>query len=869
MIPELYRASCPLNPAVHSGRPAVQVGKYMGSRFPLIFCAALLVPGCLLYSSASEKTPSNKGAAPAKPALPPIRSLKLEPASLTLEDGRDERRVLVWGETASGQRIDVTGEAALACESTNVELDKSGYIRPKAKGAAEVTFTVGKLKAKLPVTVKDATIPEIRFVRDVEPVMSKLGCNAGTCHGAAKGKNGFKLSLRGYDPEFDYQALINDLSGRRFSRVKVEESLMLLKPTSEVPHEGLQALKPGSREYHILRQWIAEGTKYDDPEKGRATSIEVLPSRIDLDLPGRSQQIIVLAHYADDSVRDVTRDAIITCNNGDVATVKENTVTGIRRGEAAVLVKFEGSYGTKLVAVMGDRTGYKWTDVAESNYIDKHVHAKLKTMKILPSEPCTDAEFIRRVSLDLTGMPPTPERTRAFLADKTSRKEKREKLVDDLLESKDYVEYWANKWADLLQCNSENLGQKGVWVFRDWIQQSIAANKPYDQFVRELLLSEGSAYRNPEVNYYRALREPGKITEDVSQTFLGVRFNCNKCHDHPFEKWTQNQYYQFSAYFSRVAIKRGSLGKDSVRNFTGDLMQVPGEEIVYLKESGEVKHPKTDIEVRPKVPVGEAKERPADGDRREAFVEWLTSKENPYFAEAMANRVWSYFFGRGIIEPVDDIRGSNPPSNPELLDALKKDFVQGGFDVRHLMRTICRSATYQLSIGKNKWNEDDAINFSHATPRRLSAEQMLDSVAVATGTRPTLTGAAPGMRAVELPDGMVAGNDFLSLFGRPKRQSACECERTSNVTLSHALNLINGATISESLSSPTNRIAKVVEAEKDDTKVVEEIYLSVLSRPPTEQESSAADFSTGGSRLEAAQDLAWALMNSPAFLFNR
>jgi len=273
--------------------------------------------------------------------------------------------------------------------------------------------------------------------------------------------------------------------------------------------------------------------------------------------------------------------------------------------------------------------------------------------------------------------------------------------------------------------------------------------------------------------------------------------------------------------------------------------------------------------VRPKVPVGEAKEAAAGVDRREAFVEWLTSKDNPYFAEAMANRVWSYFFGRGIIEPVDDIRGSNPPSNPELLAALKENFVENGFDARHLMREICRSRTYQLSIQKNKWNEDDAVNFSHATPRRLSAEQMMDAVAVATGTRPAFAGAAPGMRAVELPDGMVGGNDFLSLFGRPKRQSACECERTSNVTLSHALNLINGATISESLSSPTNRIVKAVEAEKDDKKVVEEIYLSVLSRPPTEQESSAADFSTGGTRLEAAQDLAWALMNSPAFLFNR
>ena len=832
----------------------------------ILFCFTLALAASLSPGRAAE---GSKSAPPPKPALPALRSLKTEPASLTLEDGRDERRFLVWGETASGQHFDVSDDAVLKTESSNIEIDKAGYVRPKKEGNAEVTVTFGALKTRLPVTVKDAVAPDIRFVRDVEPVLSNLGCNAGTCHGAAKGKNGFKLSLRGYDPEFDYQALIDDLSGRRFNRVKAEESLMLLKPTAEVPHEGRQPLKPGSREYHLLREWIAQGTKLEDPAKGRAQSIEVLPSEVELDLPGRSQHVLVLAHYPDGSVRDVTRDAILSSNNGDVAEVKNAVVTGLRRGEAAVLVRYEGCYATKLVTVMGDRTGYKWQDVAEYNYIDKFVDAKLKKMKTLPSELCTDAEFVRRVSLDLTGLPPTPERVRAFLADTTPVRQKREKLIDELLANEDYNEYWANKWADLLQCNSEHLGEKGVWVFRDWIQRSIAKNKPYDKFVRELLLAEGSSYLTPEVNYYRTLRDPGKITEDVSQTFLGVRFNCNKCHDHPFERWTQKQYYQFGAYFARVAIKRGSLGKENVRNFTGDLMQVPGEEIVYLKDDGEVQNPKTGMDVAPKVPVGEATEAAKDDDRRVGFVNWLTSKDNPYFAEAMANRAWSYFFGRGIIEPVDDIRGSNPASNPELLEALKEDFVQSDFDARHLMRNICLSRTYQLSINKNKWNEDDTVNFSHAVPRRLSAEQMLDAIAIATGDRPKFKGLPAGMRPVELPDGIVAGNDFLSLFGRPKRQSACECERSSNVTLAHALNLINGTTISESLSAPTNRIAKIIEAEKDDQKVVEDVYMSVLSRPPTDKESASVDFSGGGSRLEVAQDLAWALMNSPAFLFNR
>ena len=833
----------------------------------ILFCLMLALAADHSQGAAADGTGKNTPLP--GPALPPIRSLKIEPAALTLEDGRDERRVLVWGETASGQRFDVTDDAVLKSESPDVEIGKTGYLQPKSQGKAEVTVSLGPLKAKFPVTIKDAAVPEIRFVRDVQPVLSKLGCNAGTCHGSAKGKNGFKLSLRGYDPEYDYQALINDLSGRRFDRVNVDDSLMLLKPTAEVPHEGRQPLKPGSREYHIIRQWIAEGTKFEDPVKNRVQSIEVLPSEVALDLPGRSQHVLVLAHYPDGNVREVTREAILGSNNGDVAEVKNGIVTGLRRGEAAVLVRYEGCYATRLVTVMGDRTGYKWPDVAEYNYIDKFVDAKLKKMKILPSELCTDADFMRRVSLDLTGLPPSPECVRAFLNDKTPSREKREKLADALLASEDYNQYWANKWADLLQCNSEHLGEKGVWVFREWIQRAIAHKKPYDKFVRELLLAEGSSYRNPEVNYYRALRDSGKITEDVSQTFLGVRFNCNKCHDHPFEKWTQRQYYEFGAYFARVAIKRGSLGKDSIRSFTGDLMQVPGEEIVYLKDDGEVQNPRTGMDVHPKVPVGDAPEPSKESDRRVAFVNWLASKDNPYFAEAMANRTWSYFFGRGIIDPVDDIRGSNPPSNPELLQALTDDFVQSGFDVRRLMRNICLSRTYQLSINKNKWNEDDNVNFSHAIPRRLSAEQMLDAIAIATGDRPKFKGLPAGMRPVDLPDGIVAGNDFLTLFGRPKRQSACECERTSNVTLAHALNLVNGTTISESLSAPDNRIAKIVENEKDDQKVVEDIYISVLSRPPTEKEREAVDFSAGGSRLEIAQDLTWALMNSPAFLFNR
>jgi len=836
---------------------------------PLAFGLWFLLLNCNPVPSNLGAPDPGKESPPKPPPLPEITSLAVEPPALTLQDSRDRRRVLVWGKTAQGERIDLTGQASLKSDSSIVEIAENS-INPKQSGEAEIVVSAAGQQTSLPVRVLKVDLPPVRFVRDVMPVLSKVGCNAGTCHGSAKGKNGFKLSLRGYDPEFDYHALINDLSGRRFNRVAVDESLMLLKPTGEVPHEGRQVIKPNSPEYHLIRQWIAEGTKYEDPATGRANKLDILPADVNLSLPGMSQHVIVTAHYPDGTTRDVTRYAVLSSSNTDVAEVKDGVVTAIRRGEAAVLVRYEGLYATQEITVMGNRAGFAWQDVSEFNFIDRHVNAKLRKMKILPSELCTDAEFIRRVSLDLTGQPPKPDRVRSFLQDPAPAKEKRERLVDELIGNKDYVEFWANKWADLLQCNSENLGQKGIWVYRDWIRQRIAENGPYDQFVREILLAEGSSYHTPAVNYYRVLREPGKITEDVCQTFLGTRFNCNKCHDHPFEKWTQNQYYQLGGYFAQVAIKRGTMGKETIRNATGDQMTVTGEEIVYRNyNGGEVTDPKTGRSVKPKVPFGQAREV-ADGmDRRDAVVDWLTAKDNPLFAKSAANRIWSYFFGRGIIDPVDDIRGSNPPSNPALLDALTEEFVRSGFNVRKLMRTICTSRTYQLSFKANKWNEDDGINFSHAHPRRLSAEQLLDAIAVATGHRPSFSGLPAGMRAVELPDGLVAGSDFLSLFGRPKRQSACECERTSNLTLSHAMSLINGATISEAVSAPDNRVKRIVEAEPDNNKVVEEIYLACLSRLPSEKELALVDFSVGASRLEAAQDLAWALLNSPAFLFNR
>jgi len=808
---------------------------------------------------------------PLAPPLPAIRALRLEPSKLTLLDARDSRKVLVLGETADGSWIDLGPAAVLKPESPAVAVDAEGYLVARQTGKANVAVTAAGKTARLEVEVKSITSPEVGFVRDIEPILSRAGCNSGPCHGSAKGKNGFKLALRGYDPDYDYQALVNDLSGRRFNRVHVDESLMLQKPLGDIPHEGRQALVPGSRYHQTLRQWIAEGARFQDVAPNRPTRIEVLPAQVKLDLPGRRQQLLVIATYPDGSTRDVTREAVLSSNNEEVGLVQGHTVVPLRRGEMAVLVRYEGQYDAREVTVMGDRTGFRFAAMPEYNFIDKAVNAKLESLKINPSDLCTDAEFIRRVSLDITGQPPTAEAVRAFLADTTESRKKREALVDRLIGSGASAEFWANKFADLLQCNSEILGKKGVWVFRNWIRDQFAANRPFDQFTRDLVLAKGSTFENPAGNYLRALRDSGKMTEDISQTFLGVRFNCNKCHDHPFERWTQNQYYEFGAFFAQVAFKRGTLGRDHIiRSGETYAHEQVSEEIVYPNDQGgEVKHPKNDAVVPPKVPYGQSRAIAQGEDRREAFAAWLTSKDNPYFAKSTANRFWSYFFGRGIIDPVDDIRAGNPPSNPALLAALTERFVADGHDVRKLMRHIVTSRAYQLSIVPNRWNEDDLVNFSHALPRRLSAEQMLDSIAVATGRPLQFSNLPEGMRAAQLPDGLVPGNDFLSLFGRPKRQSACECERSSNVTLSHALNLINGKTLGECVSRTDNRFSQLVSEFADDRKVIEEIYLSCLNRPPTAKELSSIRLGQGAERLEGAQDLAWALINSPAFLFNR
>jgi len=810
----------------------------------LAFCAVAAVTAPCQAAAITSATPSVK-----------FTALEIFPAKLELSSIRDSRRLIVTATAAGGVRKDVTAAAKIATNSTNVAVSNDGFIAPKSKGDGEIVVTALGLEAKVPVHVADTSARPVDFVREVVPVLGKVGCNQGTCHGSQQGRAGFKLSLRGYDPLFDYRALVDDVSGRRFNRSLPAQSLMLLKPTQGVPHEGGFLFSEDSREYKLLEQWIAEGCVYKDTP--RVVKIEVFPTSPVLQTLKDAQQLVVVAHYPDGSTQDVTRDAVFGTSNFEVATVSPSgQIDAVRRGEAAALVRYEGQYATAPVTVIGTRNGYQWKDSPEFNFIDAHVNAKLRKMKLWASDICSDAEFLRRISLDLIGVPPSIDETRTFVSDPRDSLAKRREKIDQLLANSACVDHWTLKWSDLLLNKRKYVNVKGVWAFRNWIRQSLTANTPYDKFVFELMTANGRTLENPAANYYRIAREPNVVMENMTQVFLGTRFNCNKCHDHPFERWTQQQYYELSAYFSAVGRAPGASADD---------------EIIYSLPAAEtVMNPRTNSAVHASFPFKFTGMNTAGSDRRTQLAEWLTSKDNPYFAKSLVNRYWSYFLGRGIIDPVDDIRASNPPSNPELLDALTVDFVAHKFDLKYLMRTIVSSHTYQRSYRTNEWNSDDQMNFSHTYPRRLTAEELYDAVMVATGSPFEIPGAPPGFRASQLPDPQIDVS-FLDMFGRAPRESPCECERTSEVSLGQTLNLINGPTISNAIANPRGLIARRIADGAKPKALVEDVYLSVLCRHPTTDEAKKGEAYLAEIKnpKEASQDLMWALINSPAFLFNR
>ena len=780
---------------------------------------------------------------------PTVASIEVEPANIKIGKPSEYAQVLITAKMSDGTRADVTRMAKItAAKGDVVQIDSRGMIRPDKDGATAIHISFMGRTASVPANVSGLNVAlKPDYVRDIMPITSKLGCNQGTCHGAKEGKAGFKLSLRGYDPIYDVLAYADELASRRANVASPEHSLMLLKASGAVPHEGGQLTVPGELYYESLKAWISQGAKVNLATP-RVTSIELSPKNPVIERIGGRQQLRVIARYADGYVKDVTAEAFLESGNGDVIEAdKKGLMTSLRRGEAPILARFEGAYAATTITVMGDRTGFAWKQPETWNKIDELVAAKWQRMKIEPSGLCSDEDFLRRIHLDLTGLPPKPEEVAAFIADKRDTRTKRGEVVDKLIGNPDFVEHWANKWADMLQVNSKTLGSEGAISLRAWIKQQVTDNTPYDRFAYRIVTATGSNKDNPAAAYFKTVRTPEELVENTTHLFLATRFNCNKCHDHPFEKWTMDQYYETASYFAQIDLKGDPQAKGATIGGTAVEGAKPLYEIVADKKDGDVLHLRTNKPVAPKVPYDTELVSKAATTRRDQFATWMTSPENDYFAMSYANRIWGYLTGTGVIEPLDDIRAGNPPSNPELLQYLTNEFIQSGFNVRHLMKLVATSRTYNLSLSTNKWNEDDKTNYSHAKARRLPAEVLFDSVFAVTGSMPNIPGVPKGTRAAALADAQIKLQDgFLTNFGRPARESVCECERSNDVNLGPVMALMSGPTVGDAISDPTNAIAKLTAEIKDDKQLIDAVFMRIVNRHATEKEISAALESMAG-----------------------
>jgi hypothetical protein len=731
-----------------------------------------------------------------------------------------------------------------------------------------VSLTLALLPA---VSVQAAPVS---FRNEVMAVLSRAGCNQGACHGNQNGKNGFKLSLRGQDPDFDFDSLTRDMLGRRVDRLRPEDSLMLAKATSRVPHEGGKRFDRDSLEYRLLSRWIAEGMRRDPPDAPVLRRLEVTPRQQVLIEPADRVPLRVRGVFSDGQVRDVTHLSVFETSNLVGRVDAEGVAQRQSMGETTILVRYLNRQAAVQLAFVPARPSFVWPNPPEANYIDRHVFAKLRTLRMAPSPLASDSVFLRRVYLDVLGILPSPDETRRFLED--TRPAKRARLIDALVERPEFADFWSLKWADLLHCEEKALDPKGVRLFHDWIRRSVAKGKPLNEFARELIAGRGSTYSQPAANWYRSLRDPQTRAEAAAQVFLGIRMQCARCHNHPFDRWTQTDYHSFAAFFCRVQYQI----LENNRRDRLDKHEFNGEQIVWMDRSGEIKHPFSGEVLRPLFLGSHTPAFAAGEDRLLALADWIADPKNPFFARAQVNRVWFHLFGRGIVEPNDDFRASNPPSNNPLLEALAQDFAAHRFGLRHLLRTILNSRTYQLSAVPNETNGDDEANFARALVRPLQAEQLLDALGQVTGVTPSFPGHPSGTRAGQLP-GVAAnrgrrrqasdGERFLTSFGKPIRLLSCECERSEDTTLNQAFQLITGPLVNEMLRDSDNRIGRLLAAGKSDAAIIEEFYLAALCRPPsaTERQTALAMITRSKDRRAAAEDLVWGLVNAKEFLLRR
>jgi hypothetical protein len=800
--------------------------------------------------------------------------LKLYPSDIQLTGPRATQQLLVVADDAGQAVADRTSAARFTSTNPNVAVvDAAGLVRPVSDGETTITATANGQSATAKVRVtkaKDPTPPGFR--NDVLPILTRAGCNSGACHGALAGKGGLKLSLRGYDPDADHFVLTRQALSRRVDRSEPAQSLMLLKPTRTILHGGGTRIEKGSWQYQVIRDWIGGGAAGPSPSDPAVERIEVLPRHAVLK-PKDTLHVVVRAHYTDGRVADVTRLAKFVSTEATVADVDEDGVIKVSAsGEAAVSAIFNNRVAT--VAVTSpypnavDEKAY--ANSPKANFIDEHVLRKLRELRLPPSGQCSDAEFVRRAYLDAAGILPTPEELNKFLADKSP--DKRAKLIDALIERPEFVDYWAYKWCDVMLVSTRKLPQPAMWAFYRSIRQAIADNTPWDRFARDILLSTGSTLDHGGGNLFVLHKDVSELTESVAITFLGTSVTCARCHNHPLEKWTQDQYWSLANLFSRVEMKNGDRS---------------GEVILSPATEGNALHPRKGIPMPPTPLDGKPMAFDDPADRRAHFADWLTSPNNLYFAKALVNRVWKNFLGRGLVEAEDDIRETNPPTNPELFDALAKDFVGHGYDVKHLIRLVMNSAAYQRSSRPAKGNESDDRFYSHYLVRRLSGEVILDALSQATGV-PTLftqiyTGVEggteatknypEGTRALQLPDSRVASK-FLDAFGRPDRTQTCSCERQQDSTVGQALMLNNGQSLNDKLRAPKARLNAWLTEKISDTEAVKRVFVLALSREPTAGELSRMTAllkdagTTPQAGREALEDVFWAVLTSREFLFN-
>ncbi len=794
-----------------------------------------------------------------------IREINVFPPAVQLDSARDFQTIIVQAIREDSVTEDVTGSAKMAfqnpecavLERIDGEDATSLRLTPKQDGDTVLVVTYDGHQVKLPVSVRSAEEkPPLSFRLDVMPVFARAGCNMGSCHGAARGKDGFRLSLFGFDPTGDYHRLTREMPGRRINLANPEGSLVVQKAIGAVPHTGGKRFEKDSELAERLVQWIAAGAK-DDPDAGKNApklqAVDLYPPTTLLEGEQATQQLVAVARFSDGTDRDVT-DLVWYGSNNDssVAITPSGNAASSQRGESFLMARYDTiTVGVPVVVIPKDLT-FEYPESEGNTWVDDLVDTKLKSLRVAPSNVCDDETFLRRVTIDLVGLLPTEEERSEFLADKAQ--DKRSEYVERLLSRKEFVDLWVMKWAEILQIRSINniVDKKGALLYHQWLDRRIASNQPLNKMVRDLITASGGTFENPPTNYYQAERDTLKLTENVAQAFLGMRIQCAQCHNHPFDRWTMDDYYGFAAFFAQIGRKRAD---------------DPRETIIYNSGGGGMKHPVSGQTVAPKY-LGGGKAEVTNGDRREAVAEWLVSSKNPFFAKRIANLVWTHFFGRGIVHEPDDFRVSNPPVNGPLLDALASHLVKSEWDFRELVREIVNSKTYQRECDTNDTNLLDNSNFSHSAVRRIRAEVLLDILAQVTETKNKFPGLPEGARAVQVADGRTS-TYFLTTFGRATREDVCSCAVSMDPSLSQALHLLNGDVGNQRIQQG-GVIDRWIKEGRPDTEIIDELFVRCYGRFPQERErvETLVAVQAGAGRKQALEDVFWALLNSPEFIFN-